>query len=425
MTTIALVGGGVSVSSLLEELAIALPSEDVRLRLVAQDVERTRALAEHGRHLVAGRPRWQVEACGTLADAVTGADVVVLMLRVGGLEARRADEARSRAFGIPGDEGLGPGGAANAMRTLPVIDELAQDLLRLAPRATVLNLVAPLGLTTRVLLDRGVDAVGVCELPLLTERSLSAVLDDVELAYAGFNHLGWFWPVDAPDEPRPDAVELLAPAVAARLVDREVLERYGAAALKYHYWLHDPAAADRLGIGRDPGRTDALIDLRDEARDEIASHPDRRCDAVLARPTPWFRDALVPMLAAWLGGPAWSGYANVANGPLVPDFDPDLVVEVPVRIDDHGIVARPLTATQPPAALAFSRRVERSEVLLHEAWRSGAPTAVEDSFVEGPHHLDRSTARELARAIAEDRDLGPGTVEHEPASTAGPTGAAT
>ncbi len=69
----------------------------------------------------AGRSRPAASA----VEASSGADVIVLMIRVGGLAARRDDEDLSRRFGMPGDEGLGPGGAANALRTLPVLAELA------------------------------------------------------------------------------------------------------------------------------------------------------------------------------------------------------------------------------------------------------------------------------------------------------------
>ena len=245
-------------SALIDELATALSIESLRLRLVAQDHERVRSIAEHARHLVTGRPGWQVEACRSMAEAIDGATVIVLMLRVGGLDARRRDEILAQRFGIPGDEGLGPGGAANALRSLPVLDQLAIDLARQAPEATVLNLVAPLGLTTRVLLDRGVDAIGVCELPGETERALESVLEEgVPLAYAGFNHLGWFWPIGPDDERSTDPMGVLEPAVRAGLVDRAVLEHYQAVPLKYYYWLHEPAAAARLGIDRDPDRSAA------------------------------------------------------------------------------------------------------------------------------------------------------------------------
>ena len=119
-----------------------------------------------------------------------------------------------------------------------------------------------------------------------------------------------------------------------------------------------------------------------------------------SRPTPWFRDAVAPMLEGLLGGAAWHGYANVRNDGLAPAFGDDLVVEVPVHLDASGLTPHPVAASMPPAALAFSLQVERSEQLLHAAWRDGDLDLVEQSFVEGPHLLDPPVARHLARAIA-------------------------
>src|SRR5437870_5388579 len=72
---------------------------------------------------------------------------------------------------------------------------------RRCPRAAVLNLVAPLGITTRLLLDAGLDAIGVCELPRVTLEgwiaATATAAGNTSFRYAGLNHLGWFWDVRA------------------------------------------------------------------------------------------------------------------------------------------------------------------------------------------------------------------------------------
>ena len=392
---VALIGGGVSVAALVELLPRALTIDALDIRLAAQDLATLEVIAGRCRALVSDRPGWTVTASSTAVDAARGADVIVLMIRVGGLAARRADEDLSRQFGIPGDEGLGPGGAANALRTLPVLGDLADDLRRVAPGATVLNLVSPLGLTTRLLLDRGLDTIGVCELPGVTEASLRAELG-VDLAYAGLNHLGWFWPrVDA--AAGPDAV--LAAAADAGLADASVLAAFGAIPLKYYYWLFDPAAAARLGISRDPDRTAGLIDLRDQALAEFAAAPGAASPSLDARPTPWFSEGLVPMLAAILLGHRWRGFANVRNGDLVPGLERDLVIETRATLDGHELHAEPLADRMPSAAWAFVESVARAEDLTYRSWRDVDELLLVDAFVDGPHHFDRPSARRLAQTM--------------------------
>jgi 6-phospho-beta-glucosidase len=410
-TSIALVGGGVSVAALVPQVAGGLAGRPLELRLAARDPDRLEVVARHCRHLVADRPDVAVTASPAVQAAIEGADVVVVMLRVGGLAARVADDHLAQRFGVPGDEGLGPGGWANGLRTMPVVASLADDVARLAPGATVLNLVAPLGLTTRVLTDRGVPAIGVCELPGVTERSLRAVLADptAPLAYAGYNHLGWFWPRSG----RPE--EVLAPAVEARLVDAGVLERFGAVALKYYYWLLDLEGAARLGISRPPDRSASLVELRDHALEEMRDAPTEPSPSVAARATPWFDDALVPMLDAVVADRPWTGYANLPNGTSVPQLGADHVVEVPVTVDGDRAHPVPLDVTIPPPVLDFLLQVGRCEELLHRAWAEDAPDLVEEAIRSGPQLVDPTAVADLARAVraAATDHTPPGVRAHE------------
>ncbi len=346
-----------------------------------------------------------------------------------GSRQRWADDQLAQRFGIPGDEGLGPAGAANALRTLPVIDQLGAEVARLAPQATVLNLVAPLGLTTRALLGHGLDAVGVCELPGVTHHALAEALGEAtELAYGGFNHLGWFWPVEGSDGARRSGrvVERLAPLVAAGLVDPGVLGHFEAVPLKYYYWLHEPAAAERLGIPRDPYRSRDLLAGHDRARAELARADLAGPPAAVSpdRPTPWFDLALVPMLSGLLGGPAWLGFANLANLHGLADFDPQVVVEVPVLVDAGGVIPQPSGRDMPPVALAFSQRVERSELLLYQAWQHDDRERVAQALIEGPHQLDPTVAHLVAQALGQASSAVGSSTRPSPATTSTPTNSA-
>jgi len=71
----------------------------------------------------AGLPGADVRVTGATArlGALSGADVVVNAVRIGGLTARTFDETFPQAFGIPGEETMGPGGFANAVRTVPAL----------------------------------------------------------------------------------------------------------------------------------------------------------------------------------------------------------------------------------------------------------------------------------------------------------------
>lgn len=400
---IAILGGGVYAPRLCELLAAAL-SMGGELRLAARRADRLAVIAARAAARVAAvAPGCTVTAAPSVEAAVEGADAVVLLVRVGGLAARAHDERFPGAVGIQGDEGLGPGGIANAWRTLPALAPMARAIRAGAPHATVWNLVAPLGLTTRLLLDAGLDAVGVCELPLLTLERLAAAagadLDGVTFAYAGLNHLGWFWDV------RSQGDDVLARAAATAdgrtLVDAPTLAGFGAAPLRYYYEVFARDAGARLGVVRTPGRALALEALAARTVARFAAGVDGDQDA--ARPTPWFDRALVPMLAARLGGAAYTGFANVRNaaeaGRWVPTLPGELVVEVAAVVDAEGV--HPRRAPAAPASVSrFLAAMGAAEALAYEAAIGQDPARLRAALAAlplplGPGDLDALVAGAL------------------------------
>ena len=131
-----------------------------------------------------------------LEVAVDGADVIYCAIRVGGLAGRLLDETAALAEGVIGQETTGAGGLTFALRTVPVVMDIAEVVARRAPGATFINFTNPVGLVTeavrRVLGDR---AVGICDAPQALCRRVATALGrepgDLWFDYFGINHLGW------------------------------------------------------------------------------------------------------------------------------------------------------------------------------------------------------------------------------------------
>ena len=392
---IVIVGGGVYVARLCEVIAERLPGR-VEIELVARRFDRLCVIAEHTQ-LRASRINadCRVRARPSLAEGLNGVDVVVLLPRVGNLPARAIDESFPDRFGIQGDEGLGPGGIANYLRTAPVISEIGRSIQMYAPGAVVLNMTAPLGLTTRQLIEAGLNAIGVCELPAVTAAKLvgdgpAAALPQ-GLHYGGLNHLGWFWPIGASGE------ALLAAATDRGVVDAETYRRFQATPLRYYFEVFDPPAAARLGMVRRAGRAQQLMALTERVFRQFAAGPGEDVAELAERPTPWFDYALVPILRAILAGDRYCGFANVANHGLVDGLPAELVVELPVVIEGNEV--RPATVGAPPApAAAFLSAVAESEVLTYRAvtWRHAE--LILTALAALPLTLGESRLRDLAEA---------------------------
>lgn len=131
-----------------------------------------------------------------VVEAVAGAKYILNQIRVGGLRARLRDEKLPPKQGMIGDEALGAGGFANAMRTLPVLMDYAQKIEQTNPDAVVINLTNPMGIVVEALTRYSkLNVIGVCDLPHKYIKKIAEVLhktpNDVHIDYIGLNNMGW------------------------------------------------------------------------------------------------------------------------------------------------------------------------------------------------------------------------------------------
>ena len=109
--------------------------------------------------------------------ALDGAGAVLIQLRVGGQAARDRDETWPLEFCCVGQETTGSGGLAKALRTVPLVLEVAElARRRAAPGAWIIDFTNPVGIVTRALLDAGHRAVGLCNVAIGFQRYFAGLL---------------------------------------------------------------------------------------------------------------------------------------------------------------------------------------------------------------------------------------------------------
>ena len=170
----------------LEELVLVDPDAH-RLELVGRFSQRIMAAYDHP-----AKVSWTSD----LDAGIDSANAVVLQLRVGGQAARHRDESWPLECGCVGQETTGAGGLAKALRTVPVVLDIAERARKLAaPDAWVVDFTNPVGIVTRALLDAGHRAVGLCNVAIGFQRRFAAALgvepSRVRLDHVGLNHLSW------------------------------------------------------------------------------------------------------------------------------------------------------------------------------------------------------------------------------------------
>jgi alpha-galactosidase/6-phospho-beta-glucosidase family protein len=270
----------------------------------------------------------------------------------------------------------------------------------------VINLMAPLGMTTRLLLDEGLDAVGLCELPLLTlEAWLSRAghpKTGASWHYAGLNHLGWFWQGSAgPGDLYRAGADAPSTTGKTAPIDTPTLEKYGAAPLRYFYDVFDPAATTRLGLSRPPNRARQLIELSERLLERFAATPGSEIPEANARPTPWLDRAVAPAIAALKGGPVYQGFANLRNQGKIPELPPGIVVELAASFSSSGI--SPVQPGALPTEVArFLRRAAEAEELAYVAAVNRDPRCLEQAIRALPLEIPESSVSPLASLARAD-----------------------
>lgn len=324
-------------------------------------------------------------------SALDGADFVIVQLRIGGQQARYLDETIPPSFGCIGQETTGPGGFAKALRTVPVVLELAEETERRgAAGAWFVDFTNPTGLVTQALLDAGHRAIGLCNIAITYQRELAARFGvepgRVELEHVGLNHLSWERAVKVDGVDRlPEILETSADRIAEDTgTPVEVIRALGAIPSYYlqYYYLTD----EILEHQRSGERTRAeevmeieagLLDLyRDPALDEKPKLLEERGGA-------FYSEAAAQLVASLQAGTGDVQVVNVRNDGAIPNLADDDVVEMAARVDREG--AHPLpTRPLPAEMLGLVQHAKAYERLAIAAAMSGDRTLALRALLTNP-----------------------------------------
>jgi 6-phospho-beta-glucosidase len=390
---LAIIGAG---STYTPELVSGLMRERERIGvedLVLQDVDPDRLGVVGG---LAGRILERQGFSGTLGltreldHALSGADAVLIQIRVGGQAARLRDEAIPAACGCVGQETTGAGGLAKAMRTVPVVLGIAERAREIAADdAWIIDFTNPVGIVTRALLDAGHRAVGLCNVAITFQRRIAAHLgvapDRVLVDQVGLNHLTWIRAVWL--DGRDVLGEVLASfgdELARELqLPRELLESLGAIPsyyLRYFYAEREvvseqQTAPPRAAVVADIERQ--LLELyRDPGLTEKPALLERRGGA-------FYSEAAIQLVASLRADTGDVQVVDVRNHQTLAGLAEDDVVEVPARIGAGGAVPVPQPALA-PELLGLVAHVAAYERLAADAAATGSHEKARMALLANP-----------------------------------------
>jgi len=317
----------------ITELTLIDPAAE-RLEIVARFGQR---IFEHYGH--PGNLTWTT----SLDDGLRDADVVLIQLRVGGQAARISDETFPLDCGCVGQETTGAGGLAKALRTVPVVLDVAERARRLAaPGAWIVDFTNPVGIVTRALLDAGHRAVGLCNVAIGFQRRFAGFLDvepaAVTLDHIGLNHLTW------ERHAYVDGVDRLPELMGAHLAELagevelpvEVLTSLACVPSYYlrYFYAHDEVVRELTGAptrGESVAAIEAKL-LHMYADSNLVTKP----ELLGQRGGAFYSEAAIGLVSSLLSGNGGAHSVNVRNNGTLPFLADDAVIEATCSVDGSG-----------------------------------------------------------------------------------------
>ena len=412
---LAVIGGGSTYTPELADGLGRLAPQVTELVLVDPDQARlavvgpvsARIMRAHGHRATV---RWTSDA----DDGIDGAAAVLIQLRVGGQAARDRDETWPLDFCCVGQETTGAGGLAKALRTIPLVLEIAEVARRrAAPGAWLIDFTNPVGMVTRALLDAGHRAVGLCNVAIGLQRYFASLLgvapESVSLDHVGLNHLTWERAV------RVDGTDVLPELLAGHRAEiaahvrspESVLAAYSFVPSYYlrYYYLHDSVVAEQ----RKEGTRAAAVAAIEAELLRLYADPalDQKPELLGQRGGAFYSEAAVALLASLLANTGLGDggdvqVVNVRNGGTFGFLADEAVIEVPAVIGAAGPVPVP-TAPLGPLPRGLVGHMSAYEELAVAAALRGGRARVVAALLAHPLIGQYDLAEKMAdRLIAEN-----------------------
>jgi alpha-galactosidase len=408
MTKIAFIGAGslgftrklvrdVLTFPLLRDATIALMDIDPeRLDFAKRAVQR---IVELGNYPA------KVEATMDRAEALKGADVVLVTILAGGIDIWRHDIEIPKKYGIDTNIGdtRGPSGIFRALRTIPVMLSIAKDMERYCPDATMLNYTNPMVLVCRAMQrETNIQLTGLCHSVQGTSEMLArwigAPYEEITYTCAGINHMAFYLKYEWNGQ---DAYPLIRKAITERpeIYNEEIVRNEMFLALdyyvtessghgsEYNWWFRKrPDLIEQYclpGTGWNPGEYAYIIkgyeqresSWREEAKQWFAADQPIELERG--------HEYAAYIINALRGGEPFEFNGNVANTGLITNLPQGACVEVPVWASKKGLTPTYVGAL-PPSIAMLTGITSQLEELAVEGALTGNPRLIYQAIAHDP-----------------------------------------
>ncbi len=344
--------------------------------------------------------RFNVRLSMDQQESIRHASYVITQLRVGKMDARREDEYLGQRHGLIGQETTGVGGMAKALRTIPVILDIAKDIQSCAPNALLVNFANPAGLVTEALFRyaQEVQSVGVCNATLTTKMEIINQINnklgldlnpqDAQIKALGLNHLTWFYGVEISGrEYWPQIMQGIIDEVEKQddpYFDPHTLKSLHMLPNSYlRYFYYTDKMLEKQNHWP-PSRAEEVFEIEADLLKKY-SDPDRTepPEDLMKRGGAYYSTVATQLINAHYNDLDETHVVNVRHNGAVPGWDKDWVLEMPCRVSGKGIIPIPASPL-PLVCEGLITQVKSYEILTAKAAVLGDRRAAYQALLAHP-----------------------------------------
>lgn len=350
-------------------------------------------------------------------EALRGADYVVVMIQVGGVDAFTHDCMIPLKYGVDqcvGDT-MGPGGAFRALRHIPALMDIADDMRELCPDALLLNYANPMAMCCWALgqVD-GLEFVGLCHGVQTTMDLIASYVDEpkdeIDYLAAGINHMAWFLRLEKEGR---DLASILRENIekpgyyVQEKVRAEVMRHFGyfmtestGHLSEYLPWFRKSREAldlycDEPAFG---GETLACLKYSTEIAEKFTRLDPLSVETAILQPRS--AEYCSHIIEARETGEIFRLNGNVRNDGYITNLPNGCCVEVPIYVDKMGL--HPIVVGDlPPQCAALNQSNVTVQGLVVEASQTGDPEHIVHAVALDPLTSAVLTLKEAREMVTE------------------------
>lgn len=398
-----------------------LPVKEIILVDIPEGKEKVSIVAElAGRMIKKAGLDTKISVSFDRKEALKGSDFVVTQFRVGGLEARARDERFPLKYNVLGQETVGPGGFAKALRTIPVILDICKDIEEACPEAWLINFTNPSGMVTEAVRRyTKVKCMGLCNVPIHMKMTFAEVLEvtpkDLFVEYIGLNHLVWaksIW-LNGKDVTKDlinmmtDFESLTMRNIPAIEWDRDYLKAVGMIPSSYHkyYLMTDAMLREEQEAAAEGGKGTRAEIVKNVEHNLFELYKDEKLDTkpkeLDKRGGAYYSDAAVSLISAIYNNKKEIHTVNVLNNGILPQLPNNCVIETNCIIDNTGATPISLKTPLPQEAIGLIQAVKSYEMPTVDSAVSGDKEKALIALVNNPLIPSIEVAKKLLEELLE------------------------